>query len=386
MDLSSYGLNYVLPENTGKVLYADFNKMPRDKISPIAYDSQNLTLKFTSGTYKLGKLLGRGTYGHVYEATDIITNKVYAVKAQDVRKSSYVHDIIVEAIIHILLYDTSRNQINGPYVPIFYEIGYIPNNNIFGVPVIISRMELLTNSIHDYIKYTETIDINFTISTMLIQVANILDFFHKTFKMNHRDLKSNNIMYVMDEAGNMHIRLIDFGLSCLTYNGVFYSLRDSFYSGEHSRCDHEGRDLTFLIIITLIEYRKYLSPELKNILRDLITFNARGRQCIIDNNFCPELGVMKFDDVYTFLNSANVVNKKATPTIVKYKMIEYLMNKGKIQGAFFNAMKEADPPYIRQTRKNTVRNKHNTRKNTAQKRGVFNIFKRGFGSRKIRVV
>jgi serine/threonine protein kinase len=56
------------------------------------------------------------------------------------------------------------------------------------------------------------------IKNLLIQILNAILYFHNKIKICHRDLKSNNIMVILNKNKEIKIKIIDFGFSCYINN------------------------------------------------------------------------------------------------------------------------------------------------------------------------
>ena len=57
---------------------------------------------------------------------------------------------------------------------------------------------------------------------LMYQLGNVLDVLKTKYDFSHRDLHSDNVLIAEEPDGSESIRLIDFGMSCLTYKGVVY--------------------------------------------------------------------------------------------------------------------------------------------------------------------
>lgn len=123
---------------------------------------------------------------------------------------------------------------------------------------------------------------NKTDATYLALEAGILDYYTqvatilerlKDFQFNHRDLKSDNILYTLDAEWKPRYLLADFGLACMTIgekklSGAFYKVIDP--PGE---CFLETRDLAQLIF----ESAKFVPTDkpLYTLVRILLSFTMK---------------------------------------------------------------------------------------------------------------
>ena len=158
------------------------------------------------------------------------------------------------------------------------------------------------------------------IPDVLIQIATISEFFQTTVGMNHRDLKSDNIMYSMKD-GKPQMKLIDLGLTCLTYKGIHFSTSTIFPSTHV--CNRKSRDLSFLVLELLLDFADRMNPQLYDVLRDVVTFNVAGKECRL-NRYCPHEGFREWINSYEFLNRSDVENPHTTPKELKKRMTEFL--------------------------------------------------------------
>ena len=127
------------------------------------------------------------------------------------------------------------------------------------------------------------------------------EFLQRRFQFNHRDFKSDNIMYVM-KKGKPVWRIIDLGAACMTWNG-FRLASDSVFSPSRP-CVHTGRDMTFLITELVLDVP--LSLQLKSVLQKLIIVQIRGSTCALNSLDCEDY--KKWENIYDLLNNTNVMN------------------------------------------------------------------------------
>ena len=149
-------------------------------------------------TYKIltDKILGGGSFGHVYKCLNIKTNKEYSIKVES--NNSTNPQLLHEYKILKLLEGNEG-------IPITYLY-----KNIGGESIIV--MDLLTPNLEDILKDTKTN--KFTLKTCLMTLKQIIErlkIIHKE-GIIHRDLKPENLL-VTKNIRNGLIYLIDYGLS-----------------------------------------------------------------------------------------------------------------------------------------------------------------------------
>lgn len=246
-------------------------------------------------TYRRGTLLGSGSYGRVYKCNKNSCSEAYALKILDLTD---IEQFLKEVIIQILLMKMSENDQSGPHVPRIICVG-VDWDNSRGC--IIS--ELMENTVQNLLLTNTEPQKEIDVPFVLNQVAYMLEFFGKTLKFNHRDLKADNIMYVR-KKGEIHIKLIDFGFSCLTWGSLNISM-DSYPFMPH--CYKEGRDLQQLIYNLYIGGFK-LSDKMYDWLENLMYVYVSGDDVslLFGTRRSSKPPVRGWGNTYGYLNRNNV--------------------------------------------------------------------------------
>ena len=145
--------------------------------------------------YKLIKKLGQGSFGSIYEGQSIYSNKLYAVKIEDMKQDQY----ILEEESLLLSY------LNFNRVPKLKSFGYSGS-------FIILIMELLGSSLDKIFKELPSKKMSIRcVCNIAYQLILILETLHN-FDIIHRDIKPANIA-IGREDKHKFIYLLDFGLS-----------------------------------------------------------------------------------------------------------------------------------------------------------------------------
>lgn len=145
--------------------------------------------------YKLIKKLGQGSFGSIYEGQSIYSNKLYAVKIEDMKRDQY----ILEEESALLSY------LNFNRVPKLKSFGYSGS-------FIILIMELLGSSLDKIFKELPSKKMSIRcVCNIGYQLISIFETLHNC-DIVHRDIKPANIAIGRDDK-HKFIYLLDFGLS-----------------------------------------------------------------------------------------------------------------------------------------------------------------------------
>lgn len=141
--------------------------------------------------YELKQVIGKGSFGEVYNAIYKKTNEMVACKIELMNDKMKLYE-------EYTIYKKLQNNI---HIPKIYDFVKLEKQHILG-------MELLTQSLDNlFIQKEKKIEINYC-KNIAIQCIEILEYIHKK-GIIHRDIKPNNFMLKNDI-----IYIIDFGLSC----------------------------------------------------------------------------------------------------------------------------------------------------------------------------
>lgn len=247
--------------------------------------------------------LGRGSFGRVF----LSTNGQYVIKLlnsfeakprlTERLKKAFEAEVMLQLLI----------RANVPEAcPAILDYGILPTsgNKRFVV------MEKMTASARSFLTdrtHPREVRDQFALEC-LRQTAEILKRL-EPFQFNHRDLKSDNIMYTLGEDDLPVFKLIDFGFACATFDGKRYEGVSYFNPGIH--CFRRSRDLAFLILELHLYFHSFFSQSLNTFFRLLLTFKfPDGSECKMYNG-CN--GLAKWEDSYRFLDKDEVENPHTTP-------------------------------------------------------------------------
>ena len=171
---------------------------------------EKLINKILFGKYKIKDLLGLGSFGDVYSATNIKTNKQYAVKIES--KSAPAQLLEKETYLLYIL--------KGPGIPKVITYGHSGNNNVLVEQLLGENLKSLFKLNNHNIK---------DLCMVTIQILERIEYVHSK-NLIHRDIKPEN--FLVGNPDKSTIYLIDFGLSkkyrsSRTGKHVVYSICDS---------------------------------------------------------------------------------------------------------------------------------------------------------------
>jgi len=317
INLEPYGMKWVFDPANKIIVPKDF-LMRLNKFSIAKSVDGNLVIDSEGGgsgyTYTSKGIMGKGSFGSVY-LVDRSDGKEMVLKLLEPGVS--IPGVLKESIIQLIIYELTKNikhediGLYGPYAPVLYEVGFSENTSqLF---IVSERMRATTNAM---LKTRETKPdmLRTDAPDMLIQLATILEDLYVLCEFNHRDLKTDNCMYIRDDAGNMQIRLIDFGLSCLKYG----KREITGSSMDFLHCSLKTRDMTQLIY-EMHRFHKYFPDDLRSVFEALLTFKREGTLCKMYND-CAKQTTWK--NTYSYLNT-DEPNPNCSPIVVRNVMTAY---------------------------------------------------------------
>jgi serine/threonine protein kinase len=153
------------------------------------------------GRYRLGRLLGEGGMGAVYEATPIDRpHERFAVKVLHEEMAS--NPTVVE---RFLGEGDLCKRLDHPGILRIFDVGHDG-----GVPYLV--MELLEGrALIEYTEHGQRLPLNFAV-TVCAGVLHALDYAHG-HGIIHRDLKPENVFLVPGPGGHWQTKLLDFGIA-----------------------------------------------------------------------------------------------------------------------------------------------------------------------------
>ena len=291
---SSYGLNWRLTDS--------MTEMPKEfaeSVWNVSKDSAT-ALRFQSlegmqVLLQINKSLAKGTYGEVSSASSpnnpgvkLVVKEINleALAHNSVSTVNYLHDVCVEVLIQILIYETTKElhfpeyKLTGPFTPKIYYFG------TDGVNAYIVS-EQLPGSLQQIVNSNPPQEM---LSLSILQTCKILEVLYSTLGFSHRDLKSNNILY-KTTGSNLNIRLIDFGYSCAKLNQGKLHLKPSFSPSKHLHFSESiTRDMHSLLYtlsyVSTLDPKLHIVSVMKAIISSQIPTPAKfGNSYMVFNRF-----------------------------------------------------------------------------------------------------
>lgn len=321
LDLTPYGIPHVLKPGF------DFASVKQSELRKGSRQVDRLlnTVSFTLGKgagvkYKVVEVLGEGTYGIAYRVS-APDGREYALKfiKEKLNIPSEFQTFLRESVIQILVVDASKGKANGPYAPHVYDICY---NSTLSEGYI--RSELMKNKLDNLIASYGTKENDAIIPDAFKQVAIMIGDLQGSLKFNHRDMKGDNIMYVRDGAYR-RMRLIDFGMACITWHGM--KISGSLWFDRAHSCFKKDRDMAQLIF-TIVEVNwSRISVRLYNRLQTILQASVGGKHDCDMLKYCPRNGLREWKNIYDFADRGNIRIPAADPDFLEKNMDRFMAKK-----------------------------------------------------------
>lgn len=257
------------------------------KLNTFRHDDYEDVFISEKGEYPIIRDLGSGTYGTVYQTTkQRVIKEIVGMTQQQFQQ---------EALIQMKVYEAVPNS-----CPNIYDIGELEYDYYEDRFVIV--MEQFDNTAQKILQQNPAM-----IPDFLRQVARILQKL-EPFEFNHRDFKSDNVMYKMED-NKVRFALIDFGFACITVKGKKYA--GTTYFKKNAKCFRRSRDLAQMVY-EVEKYTPNIPEEIRTFLRLLLTFDINGKKCEMFEG-CPPHKIDKWLDTYDFLDNDAIENPNTTP-------------------------------------------------------------------------
>jgi len=308
IDLRPYGLKLDIDS------IIQGNYIPSVNLVATISKDTSTSIETRNGVYRKLRKMGEGAYGKVYEVEK--NGAIAVVKVQKMKRSDSLPNLFLETALQIIIQEESKRLNAGFKVcPDIYEIGFNPTDKTFYIFQEKIDVEMKNDFIYNASKFTAG-----QIADILTQIAVKLNWLYDNLEFNHRDMKSDNIMFKMDPEGNRQIYFIDFGLSCLTYRGIRVKTKNYF---QQEKCFEETRDMTFLLYDIYTLDPRMFPKDLGDVIRGMLYFKVKGQPCNMVSGRCDGKK-LEFRDMYDELNLSYVFNPNATTDKVVEKMAPFL--------------------------------------------------------------
>jgi serine/threonine protein kinase len=162
-------------------------------MSEPGYNKRTVEIR-VGGRYRLGKKIGTGSFGEIFEGTDIFDNSPVAIKLE--HNSVKYPQLLFEAKL--------LKSIPGTGIPTMHWFGIAGEYNAM-------VMELLGQNLEDLFTYCTK---NFTLKTILMITIQLIERIKHVHDNNyvHRDIKPENFLVGKDSTAKT-IYILDFGLA-----------------------------------------------------------------------------------------------------------------------------------------------------------------------------
>src|SRR5688572_24819656 len=165
-----------------------------------------------AGEYRLGRKLGEGGYGAVYEAEHPVLRRRAAVKVLH-----QVAGVDSDAVLRFISEAQAASHVRSRHIVDVFSFGKLSNGRHFYV------MDLLDGDPLDrYLRKHKRCDVATTLQ-LLRPIAEALDTAHAAGVV-HRDLKPQNIFLSWEPSGETVPKLLDFGMAKLLGDSAVHTV------------------------------------------------------------------------------------------------------------------------------------------------------------------
>ena len=164
--------------------------------------------------WQRGELVGEGVFGKVYQAMNLDTGELLAVKSYRLSKDQLTAEHELKNINHEL---EILKFLNHPNVIKYIQVDYDAGSNLVDIVMEYVPSGTMNNLLAKYSAFSEPVIRNYT-----KQLLEGLNYLHSN-EIIHRDLKSANILITEDGT----LKLSDFGCS-RRFDSRFCSQSQSF--------------------------------------------------------------------------------------------------------------------------------------------------------------
>jgi hypothetical protein len=268
LDLKKYGINLTL---TNTITIEDIHSAELAELTQVSAGGGGPSLfqrlkkyNITMGgiTYNEERVVGSGSEGSVSLCKDP-AGKSVAIKRVPNKDPITKSVVIIEAILQIILYETTKSLPDGPYVPELYSIATGGSLSIQGTTYDAWYIctEWMEGTLEEECYGKSPEEIEPILKEALSQLVPKLSWLDTNLRFNHRDFGSSNVMYKVVD-GKKQYRLVDFGASCMELDvGSEKPLVLSvspFY--DFTNCFKPNRDIAHLLYELIKKYT--LTPRL----------------------------------------------------------------------------------------------------------------------------
>jgi len=242
----------------------------------------------------------KGFYGSLYKCNGKINDKDVVMKRIEIPDDKDIRPMLKEFIVQLFVEKITghinETFVKGPFCPhCFYFMMDDKHCYMFTESIKMELWDILQKP-----DLTDALTKNY-----IIQISRILIILKEKCHFNHRDLKTTNIMIDSDN----HIRLIDFGLSCLKYGTLKISIDpDDRFNPE--KCDEIDRDISSLLLDISLTMKPFTAKH-KN-LADCLKYMLEWKY---DKNIPTT-----WDKSYKHFNKTSYFNPFTEPSFV-YKVL-----------------------------------------------------------------